>query len=79
MITGDWIDTWWAGRRAELVAARVTAETEDPGVPVWYGTATSRHSPHPWTAVAGARHKIPAVLNLDKLHRRVLELFGVEP
>lgn len=77
--SSTWIDEWWAGQLAEVRAARLTAEAQDPGVPAWYGTALSRTSYHPWSAVAGARHRIPDVFNLDRLHRAVLALNGVTP
>lgn len=73
--TAEWFDEWWLRRRAEYVAERLEKEAEDPGVPalLWLS------SPAPVSFVAAARHKIPAVFNLDKLHREVLGLYGVKP
>lgn len=74
-----WLDQWVAERNAELRTARLEREAEDPGVPLQYGTATGVPTFHPWSAVAGARVRLPRVFNLDKLHRRVLELMGQKP
>lgn len=73
----SFIDEWWAERRNALKMARYEAELADAGIPAWYTTATGEPTHHPWSAVAGARDRLPALINLDKLHRRVYKLLGV--
>lgn len=74
-----WIDEWWASRTVESRTARLEAESTDPGFPAWYDTATGGKTYAPWSAVMAARERrYPSLLNLDKLHRRVLELLGVK-
>lgn len=77
--TGTWLTEWFAGQLAVDAAHRLEAEMADPGVPVWYGTCLGQPTMHPWSAVAGAMTKLARVFNLDKLHRRVLQLMGQEP
>lgn len=74
-----WLDAWWALQRAQRKQERLEREAEDPGVPAWRTEAMGYSSPAPVSFVAAARHRIPDVFNLDKLHRRVYELMGVVP
>lgn len=75
----NWIDEWWATLAAEFRTARLEAASTDVGYPAWYGTATGAPTYAPWSAVMAAVTRLPRVMNLDKLHRRVLELLGVKP
>ncbi len=72
----DWLAAWFALEKANLKMARLEKAAEDPGVPAYLGgTATVA----PVSFVAAARQRIPSVFNLDKLHRRIYELYGVTP
>lgn len=73
-----WIDTWWAGRRAEYLEERLARENEDPGVPMWYPWHPGAYAPVSFYAAA-VQKKIPSVFNLDRLHREVLAIYGVTP
>ena len=80
MTTGTWLDEWWRGIIAERRAARLEAAAQDPGTPMWYGTVTGHPTYGPWSAVAAAtERKYPSLWNLDRLHRAVLALYGLEP
>ena len=67
----DWLSAWWA-----LQLAR--KPDPDPGVPAYYGTALGAPTPAPVSYVAAATTtRYPALINLDKVHRRVYRLLGV--
>lgn len=75
----DWFLASFALYLAQLKQARLEREAEDPGVPAYRTEDMGYTSPAPVSFVAGMHKRIPSVFNLDKLHRRVLELLGVKP
>lgn len=65
-----WMTDWY---REPALMARVRA-AEDPGVPAYAWDVHGEWTGIPVSYVAAAQQKLPAVLNLDRLHRRVLWL-----
>lgn len=71
------LDDWWQQVRDNEKLQRLEALQEDPGYPALHGTATGGQTVHPWSAVMGARERIPKLIAWPNVIRRLAQLFGV--
>lgn len=69
---------WWAEVREAEKVARLQAQQEDPGYPAMHGTCTGEQTVHPWSAVMGARERIPKLIAWPNVLRQVAIWMGVK-